>query len=53
MVAIEKQIELIKRETVENITDFGTFIDLGGVDGLLHITDIHLLINRTFHYFIT
>ncbi len=25
---------------VKNITDFGVFIDLGGVDGLLHITDI-------------
>ena len=26
--------------TVKNITDFGAFIDLGGIDGLLHITDI-------------
>jgi small subunit ribosomal protein S1 len=26
--------------TVKNITAFGVFIDLGGVDGLLHITDI-------------
>ncbi len=26
--------------TVKNITSFGVFIDLGGVDGLLHITDI-------------
>ena len=26
--------------TVKNITDFGVFIDLGGVDGLLHITDL-------------
>jgi len=25
---------------VKNITDFGIFIDLGGVDGLLHITDM-------------
>ena len=25
---------------VKNITDFGAFIDLGGVDGLLHITDM-------------
>ena len=25
---------------VKNITDFGAFIDLGGIDGLLHITDI-------------
>ncbi|MBL7071124.1 MAG: 30S ribosomal protein S1 [Candidatus Omnitrophica bacterium] len=26
--------------TVKNITDFGAFIDLGGLDGLLHITDM-------------
>jgi len=26
--------------TVKNITDFGAFLDLGGVDGLLYITDI-------------
>ncbi|MDR1476643.1 MAG: S1 RNA-binding domain-containing protein, partial [Rickettsiales bacterium] len=26
--------------TIKNITDYGVFIDLGGVDGLLHITDI-------------
>ncbi|MFN7940591.1 MAG: 30S ribosomal protein S1 [Thermoanaerobaculia bacterium] len=26
--------------TVKNITDYGVFIDLGGIDGLLHITDI-------------
>jgi small subunit ribosomal protein S1 len=26
--------------TVKNITDYGLFIDLGGIDGLLHITDI-------------
>jgi small subunit ribosomal protein S1 len=26
--------------TVKNITDFGVFVDLGGVDGLLHINDI-------------
>jgi len=25
---------------IKNITDFGAFIDLGGIDGLLHITDI-------------
>ena len=25
---------------VKNITDFGVFIDLGGIDGLLHITDL-------------
>src|SRR4030095_16875896 len=26
--------------TIKNITDFGAFIDLGGLDGLLYITDI-------------
>lgn len=26
--------------TVKNITDFGAFVDLGGIDGLLHITDM-------------
>jgi len=26
--------------TVKNLTDYGAFIDLGGMDGLLHITDI-------------
>ena len=31
-----KQLEGV----VKNITDYGAFIDLGGVDGLLHITDI-------------
>ena len=25
---------------VKNITDYGAFIDLGGMDGLLHVTDI-------------
>jgi len=27
---------------VKNITDFGAFLDLGGVDGLLYITDISI-----------
>jgi len=26
--------------TVKNITDYGVFVDLGGIDGLLHVTDI-------------
>ena len=26
--------------TIKNITDYGIFIDLGGIDGLLHVTDI-------------
>lgn len=30
----------IREGLVKNITDFGVFIDLGGVDGLLHITDM-------------
>ncbi len=30
----------IRQGVVKNITDFGVFIDLGGVDGLLHITDM-------------
>jgi small subunit ribosomal protein S1 len=36
-----KQIKVgaIVRGVVKNITDYGAFIDLGGIDGLLHITD--------------
>jgi small subunit ribosomal protein S1 len=30
----------VREGVVKNITDFGAFIDLGGVDGLLHITDM-------------
>lgn len=50
---IEEQVEKIRERTLEameegkfidgfvkNITDYGVFVDLGGVDGLLHITDI-------------
>jgi small subunit ribosomal protein S1 len=50
---LEKEREALRRETlknlsvgsvvegtVKNITDYGVFIDVGGVDGLLHITDI-------------
>ncbi len=44
----EKRDEIIKNikvgdvmeGVIKNITDYGVFIDLGGVDGLLHITDI-------------
>ena len=44
----EKQKELFERlkvgdtveGTVKNVTDFGAFIDLGGVDGLLHISEM-------------
>ena len=31
---------VVMEGTVKNITDYGVFIDLGGIDGLLHITDI-------------
>jgi len=50
---LEKERETEKRETlltieegkivegvIKNITDYGLFIDLGGIDGLLHVTDI-------------
>ena len=50
---LEKEREKLRAETlkhleegktingvVKNITDYGAFIDLGGVDGLLHITDM-------------
>ena len=30
----------VLEETVKNITSYGVFIDLGGVDGLIHITDL-------------
>ncbi|MFH2066768.1 MAG: 30S ribosomal protein S1 [Pseudomonadota bacterium] len=30
----------VMKGTVKNITEYGVFVDLGGVDGLLHITDI-------------
>ena len=52
-VLLEKQREELKKETlkklkegailvgvVKNLTDYGAFIDLGGIDGLLHITDM-------------
>ncbi|MHA1569109.1 MAG: 30S ribosomal protein S1, partial [Alphaproteobacteria bacterium] len=50
---LEKEREALRQETlknlkegaslegiVKNITDYGAFIDLGGIDGLLHITDM-------------
>ena len=50
---IEQELEAQKREiigrlekgqilegTVKNITNYGVFVDLGGVDGLIHITDL-------------
>ena len=35
---IEK--DQVRTGTVKNIADFGAFVDLGGIDGLLHITDM-------------
>lgn len=52
-VVLEKEREVQKKEllqnlkegqvlkgTVKNITEYGAFVDLGGIDGLLHITDM-------------
>jgi len=44
-VDIEEVIESLKegalvKGLVKNLTDYGAFIDLGGIDGLLHITDM-------------
>ena len=52
-VMLEKEREVLKGETlkvlgagvilegtVKNVTDYGAFVDLGGVDGLLHVTDM-------------
>lgn len=52
-VVLEEEREALKRDTigqlsegvvmegvVKNVTDYGAFIDLGGIDGLLHITDM-------------
>ncbi|MCZ6918396.1 MAG: 30S ribosomal protein S1 [Gemmatimonadetes bacterium] len=36
----ELEVGQVRTGVVKNITDFGAFIDLGGVDGLLHITDM-------------
>ncbi len=36
----ELEVGQVREGTVKNITDFGAFIDLGGIDGLLHITDM-------------
>ncbi|MFP5464537.1 MAG: 30S ribosomal protein S1 [Gammaproteobacteria bacterium] len=30
----------IKQGVVKNLTDYGAFVDLGGIDGLLHVTDM-------------
>jgi small subunit ribosomal protein S1 len=36
----QMQEGMIVKGVVKNITDYGAFIDLGGIDGLLHITDM-------------
>ncbi len=36
----ELEEEQVRTGVVKNITDFGVFVDLGGIDGLLHITDM-------------
>ncbi len=36
----ELEIGQLRKGEVKNITDFGAFVDLGGIDGLLHITDM-------------
>jgi len=40
--ALFKELEVgnILEGRVKNVTDFGVFVDLGGIDGLLHITDL-------------
>ena len=50
---LEKELEAVRSETlkileegvilegtVKNVTDYGAFVDLGGIDGLLHVTDM-------------
>jgi small subunit ribosomal protein S1 len=36
----EIEVGQVRHGTVKNIADFGAFVDLGGIDGLLHITDM-------------
>jgi len=35
------EVGQVRKGTVKNIADFGAFVDLGGIDGLLHITDMN------------
>ena len=32
--------DIIVEGQIKNLTDYGAFVDLGGVDGLLHVTDM-------------
>ncbi len=36
----ELEVGQLRKGIVKNIADFGAFVDLGGIDGLLHITDM-------------
>jgi small subunit ribosomal protein S1 len=36
----ELEVDQVRTGVVKNIADFGAFVDLGGIDGLLHITDM-------------
>ena len=36
----ELEVNQVRKGIVKNIADFGAFVDLGGIDGLLHITDM-------------
>lgn len=36
----EIKVGQLRKGTVKNITDFGAFVDLDGIDGLLHVTDM-------------
>ncbi|MCO6043949.1 30S ribosomal protein S1 [Aeoliella sp. ICT_H6.2] len=36
----ELEVGQIRKGVVKNLADFGAFVDLGGIDGLLHITDM-------------
>ena len=40
LVAVKYPLASVHKGRVTNITDYGAFVDLGGVDGLLHVTDI-------------
>jgi len=39
-VLTEIQVGDVRKGIVKNLADFGAFVDLGGIDGLLHITDM-------------
>ncbi|MHC4362852.1 MAG: S1 RNA-binding domain-containing protein, partial [Planctomycetota bacterium] len=39
-IMAEIEVSQLRKGVVKNISDFGVFVDLGGVDGLLHISDL-------------